>query len=427
MSAEADAVAHAIGWGDDALRAIDRLISRYGAFAAAADVLSIEADRARAERTDHMAGEDAPISEGEHANADANTHGGDGNSGECEHAAETAADNRTGSESACDAGSTGDTPEGREREAVGDDANSGGTLEPSDSSAKAGQPTGQGETGTEEVTEGMGSQTIDDDSMPADEEPEGSRCPAAGGVESISGPTSAPQASGDAGSPEADSQDASGGCVVGVSQSLARVAEVARISIALSRLMADAARPEPSPMWDGKRVVHELVTRQVRLHRMRRDVPAVRGLLVIYDVSGSCGWIAARTWGIAEAMAKRYSSFYAAATPAVEEGAEGSLDPSRIVGRGAYRFAKLPPIVGNRHGDDVAGWSRLKAAGVSHILVFGDAHGTAGYRAAAEAGIRVLWANPNPSIAPFDTDWCDYTIIADGDIAAAVETLTRRK
>jgi hypothetical protein len=175
-------------------------------------------------------------------------------------------------------------------------------------------------------------------------------------------------------------------------------------------------------------VVRELVTRQVRLHRMRRDVPAVRGLLVLYDVSGSCDWIAARTWGIAAALASRYSGLYAAATPAPGIGhAEGSLAPAEIVGRGAYRFRRLSPIVGSGHGDDVDGWARLKAAGISHLLVLGDGHGARGYRAAAESGIRVLWCNPNEDIAPANTAWCAaYTIIANGDIAAAVETLARR-
>jgi hypothetical protein len=193
--------------------------------------------------------------------------------------------------------------------------------------------------------------------------------------------------------------------------------------------MADTTRQEPCPLWDGKQVVREIVTRQVRLHRMRRDAPAVKGLLVIYDVSGSCEWIAARTWGIAEALAMRYVGFYAAQTPAIgfddDANAEGSLDPSTIIGRNTRRFAKLPPIVG--YGADVDGWARVKAAGISHMLVFGDAHGTAGYRAAAKAGIRVLWANPNPDIAPSDTSWCAYTLIADGDIAGAVENLITRR
>jgi hypothetical protein len=135
---------------------------------------------------------------------------------------------------------------------------------------------------------------------------------------------------------------------------------------------------------------------------------------------------ARRACGIAAALAARCSGFYAAATPASGDNAEGSLYPSSIVGRGAHRFTRLAPIIGNGHGDDVEGWRRLRAAGVSHVLIFGDAHGSAGYRAAYEAGIHVLWCNPNAHIAPSDTSWCDYATIRDGDIAAAVETLTRR-
>jgi hypothetical protein len=407
------------------LRYLDRMSGLYGPDTLLVDVLFGNARR-RAERTDHKVGDDAPVSDGAHDNANAATHGGDGNSGECNHAAETQTDNRSASDSACGAGAAGDTPDCRDSDAAGDDVTDG-TPELSDSSAKAGQPTGRGDDGADEATEGMGSHPTDDRSADADDEPAGNRCPAEGGAESVGGETcDEPQAYGDAGAPEADSHNAPAGCVAKVSPSLARVTEVARIARALSRLMADATSPEPSPLWDGRRVVREMVARQARVHRMRRDVRAVRGLLVLYDVSGSCESIAARTWGIAAALASRYSGFYAAATPVAACGAEGSLDPSSIVGRGAHRLARLAPIVGNGHGDDVEGWARLKNAGVSHILVFGDAHGTAGYRAAAEAGIHVLWANPNAHIAPSDTSWCDYTTIRDGDIAAAVETLTRR-
>jgi hypothetical protein len=419
-SEEADAIARAIGWGAGALQHIDRLISRYGALRLAADVV-----RAEAGRTDHKVGEDAPISDGAHENADAATHGGDGNSGECDHAAETAAEDRDAPESACDAGALGDTPDGRGHETAGDDAD-GGTPECSGPSAHdAGQPTDRGDHGADEVTEGMGSRPIDDHFTPADDEPVGTRCPAEGGVESVDGNLRAPQDSGDAGAPESDFQGAfsRGGGAVKVSPTLARVTEVARIARALSRLMSDATRPDPSPLWDGKRVVRELVTRQVRIHRMRRDVHAVKGLLVLYDVSGSCAWIADRTWGIASALASRYAGLLAAPTSSCA-GAEGSLDPREIVGRTARMYAGLPPITG--YGDDVERWRMIRAAGVSHMLVLGDAHGTPGYRAASEAGIRVLWANPNAHIAPRDTAWCVYTLIRDDDIASAVETLAQR-
>jgi len=446
MTAEADAIVRLIGWGGEALRVLDRLISRHGPDASAIDILQseddwIEVGEDDAGRTDHEVGEDAPISEGAHTSPDADTHGGDGNSGECEHVAKKAAEDRTGFGSACHAGTTEDTPDGHECDAAGDDVSNDGTPGLSGSSAKAGTPADQGDSGTDEATEGMGSHPIDMDSPSADKEPACTRCPATGDEETVDGSWREPQASeGDAGAPEADSQSASdgreheaagescahGGRAVKVSPSLARVTEVARIARALSRLMADATRPEPSPLWDGKRVVRELVTRQARLHRMRRDVPAVKGLLMVYDISGSCAWIADRAWGIAEAMAKQFSNFYAAQTPAAVA-AEGSLDPTSIVGRSAKRFSALDPIVGRGHGDDVDRWKRLKEAGISHMLVFGDAHGTAGYRAAAEAGIWVLWANPNSRIAPSNTAWCDYTLIAGDDIAAAVETLAQRR
>jgi hypothetical protein len=373
------------GPGDEGLRTLDRLISRHGPDANAEElVLQLVEERRRAMYRDD-------------------------------------------SEGACDAGALADTPDGRGRQAAGDDANGGAPERSGSSAPDAGQPTDQGESGTDEVTEGMGSRPADTSSPSADNEPAGDRCPAEGGGEAVDGTTATPQAEGDAGAPEADdSQGASGnggGCAVKVSPTLARVAEVARVARALSRLLADATRPDPSPLWDGRRVVRELVTRQVRIHRMRRDVPAIKGLLVLYDMSGSCAWIAARTWGIAAALAERYTSMYAAPTCS-EAGGEGSLAPEEIVGRDVRRFRKLPPIGG--YGEDVDGWRRIRAAGVSHLLALGDAHGEPGYRAAAAAGIRVWWCNPNEDIAPRETSWCEYTLIRNGDIAAAVETVTRR-
>jgi hypothetical protein len=379
-------LAYAFGFRDEGMRTLDRLIGLYGPNADATElVLQLVEERRRAMEERARAME--------------------------ERAAVSAAEE--------------DTPDGRGRKAAGDDA-TGGTPERSGSSAQAGQPTDQGESGTDEVTEGMGSRPNDDSSTAADEEPVGNRCPATGDVENVAGTTSAPQAEGDAGAPEAESQGApadGGGSAVKVSPTLARVAEVARIARALSRLLADATRPEPSPLWDGRRVVRELVSRQVRMHRMRRDVPAVRGLLVLYDTSGSCAWIAARTWGIAAALAERYAGLYAAPTCS-EAGGEGSLAPAEIVGRDTKRFRTLPAIEG--YGADADGWRRIRAAGISHLLALGDAHGEPGYRAAAAAGIKILWVNPNEDIGPDDTSWCAYTLITNGDIAAAVETVARR-
>jgi hypothetical protein len=430
-------------------RALDWLISQYGPDASAADVWAAirqhaagnpdrqhdrqqhaagESDRQEADSTDHNVGQDAPISEGAHTNDTADSHGGDGNSGECQHAAQTSAEDLAGSDSACNAGTTGDTPNpGHGIERAGDDASNGGTSgesshggtpEPGDD-AQHGADQG-GDRGADEVpASGMGSGA---DAAPGEE------CDHRQETADASASPGADDQSSDGTESFAAAVTEEGGARASIDRpTLAAVSELARVVRALSRLMADATRQEPCPLWDGKRLVRELVTHQVRLHRMRRDTPAVNGLLVIYDVSGSCEWIAARTWGIAEALAMRYKGFYAAQTPALSSdyaNAEGSLDPSEIVGRDTKRFSKLPPIVG--YGDDVDGWARVKAAGISHMLVFGDAHGTAGYRAAAKAGIRVLWANPNPDIAPSDTSWCAYTLIADGDIAGAVESLARR-
>jgi len=419
-------------------RALDMLISRFGPDASAKDVW------------DAICAQQQAAGEGNQQQQQA---AGEGNQQQQQQqAAEKAAENRDASDSACnkDTGATGDTPDpAHDGASADDDANTGGASgeaptggAPESGNAAQQEAEREGERGTDEVTaSGMDSGA---DPAPGEEgdhrQDDAADASASPGVEDQSddqteaGDQSDDQteAGEEAGEDAGDQtgEDASfgqeGGRTASVTPSLARVTEVARIARALSRLVADATRTEPSPLWDGERVVRELISRQVRLHRMRRNMPAVKGLLVLYDVSGSCAWIAARTWGIAEALAKRYSAFYAAQTPATEDCAEGSLDPAGIVGRGAKRFAKLPPIIGDGYGDDVAGWRRLKNAGISHLLVFGDAHGTAGYHAAAKAGIKVLWANPNACIAPRNTAWCDYTLIADEDIAGAVETLVRR-
>jgi len=429
---------------DLAERALDMLISRYGPDASAKDVwdaLTASESRGASESARDAAGTTGdtsdPAQERESAGDDASDGGASGESSsggtpesgddaqqQAEQGDDRGADEVTasGMDSGADAAPRGGSDH---RQEDADASASLGADDQSDDRAEAGEGAGDQPDDQTETGEVAGDDAGEEADGETGEEADGETGEVAGDQ-----PDDQTEDGEGAGEDDEDGEGAGygeqeGGRVAKVAPSLARISEVARIARALSRLMADATRPEPSPLWDGKRVVREMITRQVRLHRMRRDIPAVKGLLVLYDVSGSCEWIAARTWGIAEALAKRYGGFYAAQTPAYGPGdAEGSLDPSKIVGRSAMRFAKLPPIVG--YGADVDGWARVKAAGISHVLVFGDAHGTAGYRAAAKAGIRVLWANPNSDIAPYDTSWCDYTLITDDDIAAAVENLTRR-
>lgn len=431
-------------------RVLDWLIGQYGPDASAADVLATlrrldpelaqavrdrqqhaagDPDRVQADRTDHEIGEDAPISDGAHT-ADADAHGGDGNSGECDHAADTAANDRTASESTCQAGATGDTPEpAQEIERADADASNGGA--PGESSPGGtpepgvdAQPHAEqgGDCGTDEATaSGMGSgadPASGEEGDHRDETPDASASPEAEDQSSIA------DAAADNAAADGASQGGSRSPVAG--PTLAKISDVARIARSLTRLMADATKPDPSPLWDGRRVVRELVSRRYSMARMRRDVRAPKAVLVLYDMSGSCAWIADRTWGIAQALATRYSALLAAPT-ASAAGEEGTLAPEEIEGRS--------PIVRalRRHAHiwrgDAEGWRAVRAAGITHMLVFGDAHGIDGYLAASVAGIKVLMANPNPNIAPHPyhiAALAGYTEIAGDDIASAVEALTRR-
>ena len=113
------------------MRDLDRAISRLGPdydvwpeIAAIAEAVEIDPrdaagvdriieERPEAERTEHKTGSDE-VSDGPHTNPDADTHGGDGNSGEIDHPSETAADNRQGGQQAAtpNPGEDGDAGEG---------------------------------------------------------------------------------------------------------------------------------------------------------------------------------------------------------------------------------------------------------------------------------------------------------------------------
>lgn len=192
-----------------------------------------------------------------------------------------------------------------------------------------------------------------------------------------------------------------GGALCITPASVADVRDVAEVLRALQRLAALARRQEPTPRWDAHRVVRELVSRQVRLHRMRQDAPTIRAALLVYDLSGSCAWIAARLAGIATWLAAHEPRIVVAPTGGHICGyrySEGIIVRDEISGRSPVLQAirRLAPEV-IEHAQD---YHALRRVGVSHMLVLGDAHGHEGYQAAVDAGIDVRWVNPNPDIAP---------------------------
>jgi hypothetical protein len=75
----------------------------------------------------------------------------------------------------------------------------------------------------------------------------------------------------------------------------------------------------------------------------------------------------------------------------------------------------------------VALWKLYNAAGITHLLVIGDAHGHRSYKSAADAGINVLWCNPNEDVQPDKKEIANrnikYILMQDEDIARAISRL----
>ncbi|MCX8005179.1 MAG: hypothetical protein N2688_09510 [Burkholderiaceae bacterium] len=314
--------------------ALDRLISRYGADSLVADVLA----RLEAERTDHVVGSDE-VSDGPHTDPAADAHGGDGNSGECDAPAETAAADREGDQNspadqaggepgsmsgsegaasggtgcgdpaACDAGGPMDTPDRQSGENRGPDAAREGDAgsERADSAAREGaeQPTGEGDTGADEVTEGMGSQQPDREHA-GDETAEDAR-----GRASAAGDDHDPAAS--AAGATTDGDEASPGGPV-LDAALGRIDQLARRALRDGARVADllrriveaqcAPRGRESPRVDARALVRELVSRRVALHRTRRKEAEIRDLIIAVDESGSCAHTVDATYAAALAAAR---------------------------------------------------------------------------------------------------------------------------
>ena len=140
--------------GDVPPAAIDRLISRYGArqsIILLGDRIDREweaaraASRATAERQDHHA-DPEDTSDGAHADPEADGHGGDGNSGDCDHRADTAADTPR------EGGGEEDSPAAAPGQGAGNDAGQSRT--------ESGTPGSTGD-GSGETTGGSRSQDVD--------------------------------------------------------------------------------------------------------------------------------------------------------------------------------------------------------------------------------------------------------------------------
>jgi len=270
--------------------------------------------REMADRTDHRVGHDA-VSDGSHSDPNADAHGGDGNSGECDHAAATAAQGRRGGgaamdEIAPDGPSTG-TASGSRRS---DAARPSGAHQ--DARAQRGTtPTGRGDDrGGEEPTASEMGALPEPGRGEGDGSPAGNRASAradaASGVSGHHGESRSPhgdQARGDAESPAAATfggRYLSADPIIAARQQATAAREAA---VLLARIIERAVglSGEASPRVDGRALVREIVSRRMVIDRARRREMASRHLVIAVDESGSCAPTVGAMMGMALAIARR--------------------------------------------------------------------------------------------------------------------------
>jgi hypothetical protein len=444
----------------------DALIGRYGHKALVSDVIAAylaDYNRQQADRTNHHA--DNVVAPTTSGNIDAETHGGDGNSGDIDSPAETSTDDREAEEASTGNGAAeGDPSEtkggGKSRssdnpqpsassQTAGNDnevvESNGATGASSDNTNEVGAPeddkmvanattgqSGEGACGTDEATAGLTNQTTIDESRNTDQHQAVGQPDPTLDLRDSMVDTNGLSVDGDVGAPideiseEFDVNSSERNTDVSGKQQpqlidFKSASQIAAISRSLQNLVGTLSSNLPIPRWDGRKVVEELVSRQNRIHRMRQVQRTPVCVLVVGDVSGSCEWLSNLTMPVVFGLAKRCPMVIGTYTG--DLGREGTFWPDRIIGRQAYKFRHLPPM----DYPSVALWKLYKAAGITHLLVVGDVHGHYSYRNAADAGINVLWCNPNKRLQPDEEEIAKrnikYILIQDEDIARAISKL----
>jgi hypothetical protein len=452
--------------GIDIHKFADALIGRYGHKALVSDVIDTYLEnygRQMADRTDHHA--DKIVSPATRDNTDAETHGGDGNSGDIDSPAETSADGREAEEASAGNGAAeGDPSEtkggGKSRssnnpqpsasnQTAGNDnevVESDGATEASSDNTKVGDPgdgkmaanaaigqSDEGERGVDEATAGLTNQPTTDESRNADQHQAVGQPDPTLGLRDSMVDTNGLSVDGDVGShidkisEELDvdsserSTDVSGQKQLPQLVDFKSASQIAAISRSLQNLVGNLSSTTPIPRWDGRKVVVEMVSRQSRVHRMRQVQRIPVCVLVVGDVSGSCEWLSDLIMPVVFGLAKRCPMVIGTYTG--DLGHEGTFWPDRVVGRQSYKFRQLPPM----DRPSVALWKLYNAAGITHLLVIGDAHGHRSYKSAADAGINVLWCNPNEDVQPDKKEIAKrnikHVLMQDEDIARAISKL----
>jgi hypothetical protein len=293
---------------------------------------------------------------------------------------------------------------------------------------------GDGQDGADKATDGLTNQTSVDEACDADHAQAMGRLDPTKGAQDPTDDGQSPSADGDAGAPignPLEGLDASpsrvGGGVSGQKQQPRLVdyktaSQIAAISRGLQRLVGTLSSTTPIPLWEGHKVLSEIVSHQYRIHRMRQVQRTPVCVLVMGDVSGSCAWLSHLIMPVTYGLSKQCPMVLGTYTG--DLGQEGTFWPDCVFGRQKHKFRYLPPM----DNPSVALWKQYKAAGITHLLVIGDAHGHYSYKCASDAGIEVLWCNPNEWIQPEQDIIAHYNINYvlmgnENDIAGAINKL----
>jgi hypothetical protein len=291
---------------------IDRLISRYGANYPLARLAEAIADAARrrpvATRQDHHTDTDRVVDDPVGCD-DADAHGGDGNSGDQNHRAETSAQNR-------------DTPDGTpDPSGAGTDCPAGDQTGHDGASTREGEemPTGRGDQGGDEPTREMGTH-LTASQADTDTDSDGTESSAQGdGTERVQYTTAAtarapgaPRPKGDVGvvtdDDVADGDAESPGATLDSPAVLAaRERRAARRTAQLLRRIVDVevgAKGRETPRVDPRTLVRELVSRRCAIARARRHEAEIRELIIAVDESPSCAEVVEALYATALAIAR---------------------------------------------------------------------------------------------------------------------------
>lgn len=315
----------------EVLRVLDRLIARYGPDGPAWDGERYGPPRPRGEARPKDTNEAADVSA---SPGDGALHGGDGNAGECDAPAETTAPNGAreggtptppgapgqgqtsaseGDEPGEDAGVSSVGSAGKDASRPPGDAEEAGREAGKDAASPASRELSLGDQAR--LPRGVATRAVDVVPPAADtperEAPEGA---GADGLDDVADESAADTSAGGGALTPAHQNPrlAWGGWHVspdGVREAMRRAdpRDVDEVVRALDRLFDRwlGSHGEPTPRYDGARLVREIASRRYALARARREEHEPPAVLLLVDVSGSCSAAADETCAAAMLVSAR--------------------------------------------------------------------------------------------------------------------------